>query len=1107
MPQTAPTIQADRVPGRTPDGSILDRNLGALAMRSPRLARAIAGTLPAPGVEFVESSENGALSATYQGAALASRRRPITEAQRLASTVDLAGVGAAVVLGFGLGHHVEALARRARGASLIVVFEPDVALLRAVLERIDFAGMLASGHVTICTAPDDQGAITEAIHGSETLVAMGVRFVEHPASSARLAATSGVFSQAVASVVATVRSQIITTMVQCEMALRNGLMNSGHYCNGLGVADLAGAATGSPAIVVAAGPSLRRNIALLKDPAVRTRCVIIAAQTVLKPLLAEGFRPHFVTALDYHEISARFYEGLTADDLAGVTLVAEPKANPAILASYPGVIRCVGDESLDSILGGVNSTEHGSIKPGATVAHLSCYLARLLGCDPLILVGQDLGFTDGQYYSDGASIHRVWACELNPFRTLEMFEWERIVRSRGILRKATDHLGRPIYTDEQMGSYLTQFEHDFLNDSAQGLTVIDATEGGVRKAHAVAMPLAEAIAAHIDGAPALPGALTETPDRHDPAGDAEALRQRFQTLRQATVRLAGLTRRTGEVLDEIAGHLDDPKRANALIDKAQRMSAEAQANQPAFGLVSKINQTGAFNRIRTDRALRIEQGLDPREEQRRRLERDRVNLRWFADAADSFAAMLQDTIHAQDTGTVRTRIPVADPISSTKRDGSGRIRCVAFLDAALGSGALLERTIERLSRCQNLAGIEVVGADHPARTRTGIERMRAILAARRFAPGAWRGALAGLTCYDECFDPATLAELCAEHNADAALLVGSDWALVDPALCDAVIERHRERPEEHRLTFTQAPPGLAGACVARSLLEEIRQAPPGAGAFASIGGLLAYLPMRPSADRIAKPVCVTIPSTVRDTPGRFIADSPWRAERIGALIDRLGDRWPGLGVEELAAELRGMPGLQADTFPAHTVLSCANGDAALRWLSSARVDRPDAALTLEHPPLELASELIGAARAAGFAAAHLRTGLDGACDDVAPLLGADIVSIDVLATTAQAYQMITGADRFARVIERTERLLAMRGDAGGIPTPWITPRITRRDAVYEQLEPFYDYWLCRAGSAVIDPLPAAIDGERIAPLTVPGFAAGYAARITRRVDPSDGAGA
>ena len=61
-----------------------------------------------------------------------------------------------------------------------------------------------------------------------------------------------------------------------------------------------------------------------------------------------------------------------------------------------------------------------------------------------------------------------------------------------------------------------------------------------------------------------------------------------------------------------------------------------------------------------------------------------------------------------------------------------------------------------------------------------------------------------------------------------------------------------------------------------------------------------------------------------------------------------------------------------------------------------------------------------------------------------------------------------------------------------MPTPWIVPRITRCDAVYEEIESFYDRWLVLAGAAVIDPLPvpAAAQAEgRIRPLPKPAGAA------------------
>ena len=66
---------------------------------------------------------------------------------------------------------------------------------------------------------------------------------------------------------------------------------------------------------------------------------------------------------------------------------------------------------------------------------------------------------------------------------------------------AADHLGRPVFTDEQMQTYRLHFERDFQADGERWLTIIDATEGGVDKAHTQAMPLAEALAPFRDAEP------------------------------------------------------------------------------------------------------------------------------------------------------------------------------------------------------------------------------------------------------------------------------------------------------------------------------------------------------------------------------------------------------------------------------------------------------------------------------------------------------------------------------------------------------------------------------------------------------------------------------
>ena len=223
------------------------------------------------------------------------------------------------------------------------------------------------------------------------------------------------------------------------------------------------------------------------------KAVIIAVQTMLKPLLAAGIEPDFVTSLDYHTISTRFFENLEESGSTGrVHLVAEAKANWNVLDVFPGSMSVIHNEFAERLLRGTFPQRMG-MKAGATVAHLSFYLAEFLGCNPIILTGQDLGFVDGLYYKPGTAIHETWGVELGRFNTLETKEWERIVRSRTILRKIPDIHGHPMYTEEQFFVYLQQFERDF---AASRCHIIDATEGGAKKQHVHVMPLREAIDTH-----------------------------------------------------------------------------------------------------------------------------------------------------------------------------------------------------------------------------------------------------------------------------------------------------------------------------------------------------------------------------------------------------------------------------------------------------------------------------------------------------------------------------------------------------------------------------------------------------------------------------------
>jgi len=1080
--------------------ALLAANLLLISPRQPDLARALAHAPRASHVAFSLDAK-GACTALVRTGGIerqaCSAIDAAAEGARWAAPIDVNRHATVVVPGWGCGHHVASLARRVRHLGAIIVFEPDLALLRETLRRVDLSPWFQASNIVILRDPADGAALTNALQGLEGILASGVHIAAHAAGRTRLGKTFDDFAATLTHVMKAVRTNVVTTLVQSEVTARNCIQNLGLYAASPGVADLAGRWKGRPAVVVSAGPSLRRNIDLLTEPGVRDRVVIIAVQTTLKTLLARGIKPHFVVALDYHEISRRFYEGLRAQDVEGVTLVIDPKCNPAIPASFPGTVRCIGDDIADRVAGEGLWRDMGRIRPGSTVAHLAYYLARHLGCDPVIMIGQDLGFTDHHYYAPGAAIHDTWAGELSDFNTLEMLEWERIARMRSLLRAATDQHGRRIYTDEQMATYLVHFERDFAVDAQAGLTIIDATEGGVAKAHTLAMPLREALDRHatlpIAPVPA-PGEAHDAPRRRDGAGS------RLRELLRGSRSVASLSRDTATLLQRMLDRYDRRAEVDRLIHRVQDIAKQAAAN-PAFWFVQFINQTGQLRRFKADRAIELDESLTPEERQKATIRRDLDNVRWLADAADFLVTLLESGLATLAGSPPVTRDPsVADEDAVRVTRASRRVIAAVPLVAPCPS---LPRTLERLERASSLTSIVIAApADSEALAQarslargrivaephddpTVRERLARAAVARAWSRHCWRGGIARLAIHDEVFHPGLLARLLVSCKADACTPIGPDWACIDPRLVDDAAGRYLERPDAYGITFTQAAPGL-GACILAA--ATVREAAAICGSHASIGGLLSYIPVAPQADPISKPVCPAIAPAARDALLRCTFSTPDEL----ALLDRIprdadAAAVAGLVRDHALARPRSVETVELVIDQRSTPQRVA--DALLSLPRSAR--SPAVTLVGESPNLEA---IVDALRACGIAALHVRTSLPGALEQARMLLDApiDVISLDLIADTPETYKAVSGRDDYVAVREAVELLIReSRVDeaaGGGLPSRWIVPRITRREACLDELQPFHDRWLLVAGASVIDPPPDDLATARIGALPLPRLA-------------------
>ena len=617
-----------------PAGAVLSRNLAALWALDAGLAARVEALHPrepypaqpskaGPPTVAVRLADGRSLS-------LHSRYDPVAEAERLVRGIDVADRVVFHVFGFGLGYHVEALRARASGEAIVCVYEPDLLMLRTALECRDLTGLLESRRVTFFTTPDKADLFTR-LTPHAALATLGTVALDHPPSRQLHPEFHRQFQQWVGEFASYGRTSVNTLVLNGRCTAENVARNLGWYVASPSLSRLRDRHKGRPAIVVSAGPSLRKNKHLLKGAS--ERAVIVAVQTTLQPLLEMGVEPHFVTSLDYHEICTRFFEQLPPT--LRTELVAEPKATSAIFSMYPGPVSILGNEYADGLLSDMK-LEKERLPSGATVAHLAYYLAEHLGCDPIVFVGQDLGFSDGLCYAPGTSYEDVWRPELSRFCSVEMKQWEQIVRERFILRRIPDVEGRPMYTEERLFTYLQQFERDFAGSKAR---IIDATEGGAAKRGATPMKLADVLEQYCREPLAEPFAPHPGMRWDLVPGCVGSLRRRLDEAAE----VERVSRETLPLLAEIRDHVDDQARVNRAIVRIDALRSRMNGLGACYDLITQLTQSTELKRFEADRRISGSK-LGPAEKQRRQVGRDIANVTGVADAAAEFQVMMRSVI-------------------------------------------------------------------------------------------------------------------------------------------------------------------------------------------------------------------------------------------------------------------------------------------------------------------------------------------------------------------------------------------------------------------------------------------------------------------------------
>lgn len=307
--------------------------------------------------------------------------------------------GIITLTGMGLGYAPLALIQQRPAARHLAVFEPNAGIFLQALQALDLTPLLTDPRVILGIGPDlDVGTIMVPAHKAMQLE--NIQNLQHLPSFALDPDQYSTLHENIYNHCSSFNIEGLTIAHMGRDFLGNRLrhLNSMHHDRLL--MELAEKFTGLPTILVAAGPSLDKNVHLLKEA--KGKALIIAVDSALPTLIAHGIMPDLIGTIDPLELIFEKVAGV-APQVHNTSLLCMSWASSKMVKLFPAnqVFWCFGAKPVEAWM--VSLMGDNIVTPGAsTVAHLNFLAAIIMGSSPIVFVGQDLAFSSTKSHSSHA---------------------------------------------------------------------------------------------------------------------------------------------------------------------------------------------------------------------------------------------------------------------------------------------------------------------------------------------------------------------------------------------------------------------------------------------------------------------------------------------------------------------------------------------------------------------------------------------------------------------------------------------------------------------------------------------------------------------------------
>ena len=411
---------------------------------------------------------------------------PVLGAKSVLAPEQLKDVVHVVLFGVGLGYRIERL--REMGAKSVLAYEPNMRIVELakqthpeVFENLHMFHdpSVIAGFIAEHTKPDETYILVVPPAYREVFPA------EHDSLMRAMKESQGL----------TVLRQ--NTIRERSASLVESVLNNVPLLRGVSSAlSLGKPLENTPAFIVAAGPSLDKNVDLLREAA--KKGAIFAMNTSAPVLVKHGIPIDVIVSIEALDVSSNLAKAASQTRCLAIDVMAHEKLFEAQIPSRVAFFSAAPQ---------FNALRHALNLPaliyGGSVATAALSLAHDWGANPIVLVGQDLAYTDLRAYATGTPYDDMRAVVEGPNLFFEGAPIKEEIYAKGGLKpqprrkpwvKVPAWGGEgEVYTTHELSSFLRWFETTAWYHQGSR-RFINATEGGARLSNFEEQTLASLLA-------------------------------------------------------------------------------------------------------------------------------------------------------------------------------------------------------------------------------------------------------------------------------------------------------------------------------------------------------------------------------------------------------------------------------------------------------------------------------------------------------------------------------------------------------------------------------------------------------------------------------------